>query len=81
MAARRRKSYRKLLTLEAGARAARYAYFVRRDDGHVGWMWELYDGVNLLCSSPPFRSKAECLKTLRATRRHASTTVVRDDER
>jgi hypothetical protein len=67
MAKRRPQRLRKLdklVTLEEGARAARYAYFVRRADDEDAWMWGLFDGDNLLCSSPSFRSRADCVKSL-----------------
>ena len=70
----------KLVELENNARA-RYVYFVagNPDDGYC---WSLVDFDNrTLCSGAVFASKSDCLRSLRLTQRHASTTQIRDDAR
>ncbi len=70
----------KILKLQENARA-RYVYFISSDPV-TGYWWELV-GPNdeIICSSVVFSSKSACLKSLRATQRHASTAQVRDDAR
>src|SRR5437762_3043452 len=83
MTKRRSKRLRdsdKILRLQENARA-RYVYFIQSDiEGLTGYWWELV-GPNdeTICSSAVFHSKADCLKALRVTQRHAATTAVRDD--
>lgn len=85
MAKRRPKKLRtldKIARLEENSRA-RYVYFIYTDvEQATGYWWELV-GPNdeTIASGPVFHNKADCLKSLRMTQRHASTTQVRDDGR
>lgn len=69
------------LELGKRAREARFCHFIQRTEDQSGWTWEIYDSDRLLCKSVSFRHKTACLKSLRATQRHASTPVIRDDAR
>ena len=58
----------------------RYSYFITR--AGTGYRWHLVDREgNDVCTSDPFRDKADCLKSLRINQRHAATTDIRDETR
>lgn len=82
MSKRRSKEHQKidrLVRLEVNART-RYVYFIHREPEKTGYWWELVGPNDLLvCESNEYATKAECLKSLRAAQRHASTTQIRDD--
>jgi hypothetical protein len=71
----------KLSELQKNARA-RYVYFICKEPSEPGYWWELVGPDDMvICESREYATKAECLKSLRATQRHASTTQIRDDAR
>jgi uncharacterized protein YegP (UPF0339 family) len=57
-----------------------YTYFIMGDP-ETGYHWTLTDrnGNDLARSDAVYRSKADCLKTLRATQRHAESKHIVDD--
>lgn len=75
------RAIHKVIELGQNARS-RYVYFVCKSDNpdQPGHFWELVGPDDRkICGSPTFADKKDCLKSLRANQRHASTTQVRDD--
>lgn len=79
MADRRSRDIKKIIRLQSKARA-RYVYFILTDvENATAFWWELL-GPNdeTIATGPVFRTKALCLKSLRANQQHASTHEIRD---
>jgi uncharacterized protein YegP (UPF0339 family) len=75
-----RRKIHKIIDLEEGARS-RYTYFLI-GNSRDGYNWELVDiRDETIALSPIYKTRKDCLKSLKATQRHASSKAVRDDAR